>query len=178
MKAVRLYAQVLVDVAHAPQSGFSLDQVIGELKEFVGSFAESPKLLMVFDSPTISEDEKLKVLKELASRAKMSPLTERFLSLLAKRSRLGILIDILKEVEVMQLEKSGGILGELTSAIPLDAGVAQGVAQALSKKLNKPVQLKERVDPGIIAGMRVTIGGVTYDGSVKSKLDKLVGSFR
>jgi F-type H+-transporting ATPase subunit delta len=141
-------------------------------------FKESPLVLKVFDNPTINGEEKQKALKELAAKAGQSLLTTRFLSILVKRNRVGLLAEILKEVEIIQLEKTGGLMGVITSAVPLESGVAGGVAQALSKKLNKPVQLKEEVDPGIIAGMRVTIGGITYDGSVKNKLDKLSASFR
>jgi len=177
MKAIRLYAQVLVDVAMAPNAGSTLDAVAAELNEFSKLFNESPLFLKVFDNPTLPDEEKQKVLKEFASKTKLSPLSERFLSVLVKRNRLGILPAVLTEIEAIQVEKKGGVMGELVSAIPLEAGVVGSVAQALSKKLNKPVQLKERVDPGIIAGMRVTVGGVTYDGSVKGKLEKLVGSF-
>ena len=90
---------------------------------------------------------------------------------------MDILNEIAKEIEAIQIEKTGGLVGEIVSAIPLDAGISSGVAQAISKKLNRPVQLKERVDPGVIAGMRVTISGVTYDGSVQNKIEKLMGSF-
>lgn len=176
MKAVRLYAQVLVDVAMAPNGG-SLESVSAELNEFSKMFNESPLFLKVFDNPTLADEDKQKVLKEFMAKSKLSPLSERFLSILVKRNRLNILPEVLTEIETIQVEKKGGLMGELVSAIPLEAGVANSVAQALSKKLNKPVQLKEKVDPAIIAGMRVTVGGVTYDGSVKGKLEKLVGSF-
>jgi F-type H+-transporting ATPase subunit delta len=177
MKAVSLYAQVLVDVAVSQPSG-SLESVTSELAEFAKMISESPMILKIFDNPTMSEDDKNKVLKEFGTKMKLSPLSDRFLSILVKRNRLNILPAILTYVETIQVEKKGGLMGELISAIPLEAGIAEGVAQALSKKLNKPVQLKEKVDPTLIAGMRVMIGGVTFDGSVKGKLDKLVGSFK
>jgi F-type H+-transporting ATPase subunit delta len=175
MKAVRLYAQVLVDVATG--SG-SLDAVTGELKEFAKMIDETPMFLKVFDNPSMADDDKQKALDGLLAKVKVSALSARFLAILVKRKRVGILPEVLAEVETIQVEKKGGLMGELVSAIPLEAGVAASVAQALSKKLNKTVQLKEKVDPAVIAGMRVTVGGVTFDGSVKGKLDKLVGSFK
>jgi F-type H+-transporting ATPase subunit delta len=178
MKAIRLYAQVLVDVLSAANAEMGMSAAVSELAAFAMLFKESPLVLKVFDNPTINGEEKQKALKELAAKAGQSLLTTRFLSILVKRNRVGLLAEILKEVEIIQLEKTGGLMGVITSAVPLESGVAGGVAQALSKKLNKPVQLKEEVDPGIIAGMRVTIGGITYDGSVKNKLDKLSASFR
>ena len=177
MKAIRLYAQVMVDVIFAPNSGLSLDSIQKELSTFAEMFDESPMFLKVFDSPTLGDDEKEKALNEFVKRAKMSPFSERFLAILVKRDRLSLLPEILKEVQIMEIEKKGGLIGELTSAVPVDASVASGVADALSKRLQKPVQLKQKIDPSIIAGMRVTIGGVTYDGSVKSRLDKLVQNF-
>ena len=175
MKAVRLYAQVLVDVAGG--SG-SLDAVTAELKNFANMIHETPMFLKVFDNPSMADDDKQKALDGLLSKEKVSALSARFLTILVKRKRMGILPEVLAEVETIQVEKKGGLMGELVSAIPLESGVAASVAQALSKKLNKTVQLKEKVDPTVIAGMRVTIGGVTFDGSVKGKLDKLAGSFK
>ena len=82
----------------------------------------------------------------------------------------------MNEVEIIETEKKGGVIGELVSAVPIDAGALDGIKSALSKRLNKPVQLKQKIDSSLIAGMRVTISGITYDGSVKGKLDKLSSS--
>lgn len=178
MKAVRLYAQVLVDVVSAPQSGVSLDRIMGELSKFVEMLKESPLFLKVFDNPTLADEDKQKALVELAKRSDVSAMTTKFLSLVTRRNRMGLLPEILHQIEVIQVEKKGGLIGNLVSAVPLEAGIVQDVAGALSKKLNKPVQLRAEVDPGLIAGMRVTVGGVTYDGSVKNKFEKLTQSLR
>lgn len=178
MKAVRLYAQVLVDVVSAPNAGVTLDRITTELGQFVDMLNESPLFVRVFDNPTLADEEKQKALKEFVRKTDVSAFTEKFLSLMTKRNRMSLLPDVLHEVEVIQVEKKGGLIGQLVSAVPLDAAMVTGVANALSKKLNKPVQLKQQVDPGIIAGMRVTVAGVTYDGSMKGKLDKLTGSLR
>jgi F-type H+-transporting ATPase subunit delta len=176
MKASQVYAQVLVESA---QSG--LDQVIGDLKRFEKCLNESALLVKVFDSPTISDEEKFAIVKtlvsELAKQAAFNPMAERFLQILAKRSRMNILSAIFNSIEVIQVEKAGGLIGELVSATPLENSVTDAVTQALSKKLNKNVKLNSRVDSQLIAGMRVTLGGVTYDGSIKNKLEKLSATF-
>ncbi len=176
MKAIRLYAQVLVDAANAPESKFKLNETIAELRSFAQMASDSPMFLKVFDNPTLGDDDKQKVLKKFVAKVRVSPLSERFLTILVKRSRMGILADILNQAETIEIEKRGGVVGELVSAVPLEAQVVTNIQDALSKKLQKSVQLKQKVDTAIIAGMRVTIGGVTYDGSVKGKLDKLAGN--
>ena len=175
-KAIRLYAQVLVDVVLAPNSGFTLETILGELTTFTEVFNNNATFLKIFDNPTLADEEKQKILKEFLKPLHLSPLAERFLSILARRSRLGILADVITEVELLEIEKSGGLMGEIVSAVPLDDSVIASIKESLAKRLHKPVQLKQKVDPGIIAGMRVTVSGVTYDGSVRSKLDKLAGN--
>jgi ATP synthase F1 delta subunit len=171
IKAVRLYAQVLVDVVLAPNSGFSLESILKELKDFNHSVSESPMFGKVYSNPTLSDEDKQKALAILA--VNVSPISARFLSLLARRNRINLLGEVLKEVEVIEITKRGGLTGEIVSAIPLEAGVVTGIQDALAKRLQKPVTLKQKVDTSLIAGMRVTVSGVTYDGSVRGKLDRL-----
>ena len=174
MKAVKLYAQILVDVASS-QSGTDVPALVRELGAFAQSVAQSPIAVKAFASPVISEEDKQKLIQELSLKAGVSVFGKRFLSLLARSNRLNLLSQILSEVEVIEVEKRGGVVGELVSAIVLDAATVDGLKSALTQKMNKPVTLNAKVDPSVIAGMKVTLGGVTYDGTVRGKLDKLAG---
>jgi len=173
MKAVRLYAQVLVDVLSAPTSKFSMEVSLSQLDGFAKLLSESAMMTKVFDNPTLAEDEKNNALKAFSQKMEFSPLTEKFLSMLIKRNRVGILPQILAEVESIQVQKGGGLIGELVSAVPLDGAMITTISQAVSKKMNKTVRLKEKVDPSLIAGLRVTVGGKTFDSSVRTKLNKV-----
>lgn len=175
MKAIRLYANVLVDVAQSPAVGLNLSAVTEELSFFSEAIEKTPALARTLDNPTLGDDRKQAALRGIADKVKASPFTERFLSLLVRRNRAGLLPKILKEIETIQIEKKGGLLGELTTAVPLEAAAVTGVSAALEKKLKKPVYLKQKVDPTIIAGMRVTVAGITYDGTVQGQLEKLSG---
>ena len=178
MKAIRLYSQVLVDVLSAPGSKFSMESVIKELDAFSKLAVESPLMIKVFDNPVLGDDEKQGALKLFSQKMNLSPISEKFISMLIKRNRLGILGSILTEVESIQVQKSGGLIGEVVSAIPLDAGTVNSIEMAISKKMNKKVHLKEKVDPSLIAGLRVTVGEKTYDGTVRTKLNKVKDSFQ
>ncbi len=178
MKAVRLYAQVLVDVLSAPDSKYSMEMSLNELDGFSKLVIESPMMVKVFDNPVLGEDEKQKALKAFSQKMNISALPEKFLTMLIKRNRLAILPQILSEVESIQVQKHGGLTGELISAIPLDGMTVTSISQAISKKMNKNVRLKEKVDPSLIAGLRVTVGGQTFDSSVRTKLNKVKDSFQ
>ena len=176
MKAIGLYAQVLTDVVLAPNSGLKLNEVTDELSTFAEATVGNASFIRVFDNPTLAEEEKQKILKDFLKPLQFSPIAERFLSILARRNRLSLLPEILTQVNVIEIEKNGGLMGEIVSAIPLDQSVVSSIKESLAARLHKPVQLTQKVDPGIIAGMRVTVSGVTYDGSVQGKLAKLAGN--
>jgi F-type H+-transporting ATPase subunit delta len=173
MKAVRVYAQVLVDVALAPGSGVDLGRMIRELSSFAGLIETSEQARKVFENPALSDSERQSTLKALVGKVDLGAVSERFLNLLLKRGRLELLPEIVREVELIEVERKGGVVGELVSAVELDAAAIESIAEALGKRLKKPVRLQQKTDAGLIAGMRVTVGGVTYDGSVKTKLEKL-----
>jgi F-type H+-transporting ATPase subunit delta len=176
MKAIRLYAQVLIDVAQAPASGLDLQAVMADLRSFSASFNESQIAQKAFESPVVTEEEKGRILVAWCDRIGISPVAKRFLSMLARKGRLDSLEQIIKEAEALQIERKGGLIGEVVSAVPLDAAVLSGVIEALSKRLQKQVHLNTRVDPSVIAGMKVTIHGVTYDGTVRAKLDRMAAN--
>jgi len=178
MKAVRLYAQVLVDVLSSPDTKISMEMTLKELDGFSKLLTESSMMVKVFDNPVLAETEKQKALAAFVQKMSMSHMSEKFLSMLMKRNRLEILPQILNEVEAIQVQKSGGLMGELISAIPLDGSTVSSITQAISKKMNKTVRLKEKVDPSLIAGLRVNVGGATFDSSVRTKLNKVKDSFQ
>jgi len=178
MKAVRLYAQVLVDVLSSPNMNISMEMTLKELDGFSKLLGESPLMAKVFDNPVMAESDKQKTLSAFVQKLNVSPMGERFLGMLIKRNRLSLLPQILTEVESIRVQKNGGLMGELISAVPLDGSTVSSVSQAISKKMNKTVLLKERVDPSLIAGLRVTVGGKTFDSTVRSKLDKVKDSFQ
>ncbi len=178
MKAVRLYAQVLVDVLTAPGARYTLESATRELAHFSVLIQESPLLLKVFDNPVMGDEEKMKALKGFSQKLDLSQISEKFISMLMKRNRVQILPEILNEIESIQIQKKDGMLGEVVSATPLSQESVDSIAKAISKKVNKTVVLKGRVDPTLIAGLRVTVGGTTYDGSVQTQLSKVRNLFQ
>ena len=167
MKAIRLYAQVLVDAKAE----------LSELKQFCLAANETPLFNRVFDNPTLGDEDKQKALSLIANQSGLSPIAGRFLSLLVRRNRMGLLTKILEQAEVLEIEKAGGLTGDLVSAIPVQARELEEIQKAFSKRLQKPVVLKQRVDASLLAGIRVSVSGVTYDGSIRGKLDKLAENF-
>lgn len=65
------------------------------------------------------------------------------------------------------------IVGVLRTAQPLDFYTHDEIAARFSDILGEHVLLEQVVDPTLIAGVSVEVGGRAYDGSVRGQLSRI-----
>jgi F-type H+-transporting ATPase subunit delta len=63
------------------------------------------------------------------------------------------------------------------SATPLPADVREQVTGRIQSKYGKAVNIQFGENPALIGGLRIQVGSDLYDGSLKTKLERLVTSF-
>ncbi|MEC9054049.1 MAG: F0F1 ATP synthase subunit delta [Verrucomicrobiota bacterium] len=63
------------------------------------------------------------------------------------------------------------------SAEALDEASQQRVKGSLAKQYGDDLSFEFKVSPGLLGGMRVRVGNDVWDGSVKTRLDRLANSF-
>jgi F-type H+-transporting ATPase subunit delta len=97
----------------------------------------------------------------------------RLIHLLVERDRVRILPAIAEEFALAWNEGRGVVAAAAVSAIDLDATQKLALAQALEKAAGKTVELTTSVDPTVLGGLRVTLGGRTLDGTVVTQLRAL-----
>jgi len=68
--------------------------------------------------------------------------------------------------------------GTLLTAMPLTQAQHKEIEDRFSAALEQPVTLEEKVDPSLIGGIRVELGGRIFDDSLKSKLHGVLSSYR
>ena len=61
----------------------------------------------------------------------------------------------------------------MTTAHPISSAETALLAQAVGKAMGKQVILERRVDPGLLGGVSVAVGGVLLDGSVRAQLKRV-----
>jgi F-type H+-transporting ATPase subunit delta len=64
-------------------------------------------------------------------------------------------------------------VAEVRAAVPLDEGVRDRLANALSHATGKQVEVNVVVDPNVLGGVVARIGDTVIDGSVRRRLDQL-----
>ena len=66
----------------------------------------------------------------------------------------------------------GVSLAEVASAFVLSEEQRSTLQAKLTEKIGRPMQLKESVDPQLIGGLVVSIGSLSFDGSVKFRIQE------
>ena len=61
----------------------------------------------------------------------------------------------------------------MKTAVPLTKQEKEELFTKLNKRFNKKIELEVVIDPSIISGMVVRVGGKLLDGSTRSKLKEL-----
>ena len=77
------------------------------------------------------------------------------------------------KVAVLEGAAVSGENAVVTSAIPLTEQEQNTVTQDVVSKLGKDAQVSFKVDPRILGGLRVQIGGKVLDGSISGNLDSM-----
>ncbi len=166
------YAHALDEVVL--QQNLSRDATAAQLRDFQGTFSESPALREIFENPSIPEDQKLRVLDAIASRLNMSRAVRNLIAVIVHHQRLQDLGGIV-EAYLERADKDSGVAeAEVTSARPLDdAGRRILEASIATLTGGSSVRATYREDPALLGGAVIRVGSTVYDGSVRGQLEQM-----
>jgi F-type H+-transporting ATPase subunit delta len=164
----RPYARALMDAAGSPAKASELR---GELLKFAAALRGSRELHDLYANP-VDEAAKLSVTREIAKRMKMSDLAVRTLEVLVQHHRINDIDPILDALGAYVNAALGIAVAEVRSAKPLGPDEIRELADTLSKKVGKQVELDIKTDPELLGGFVVRIGSEIWDASVAGKINK------
>lgn len=174
MSVARAYAKALFETAQSAKKGAPKSDALQiELEQFSEMISQSRPLKVALEGPATSPKEKAQLVEALTQKMGVSTVTSQFLTLVARKERMVILPEIAKALREVALESQGAVLGKLVSAEPIDESDVDNYAKVLGQQLGKKVAFSTEVDPDLLAGVKLTVSGVTYDGTLRSQLERL-----
>jgi F-type H+-transporting ATPase subunit delta len=166
--AARRYAEVLLELA---QEASRVREIRGELSALAEMVKAEASLREALANPRVSQEEKRRVLRQLVPEA--SDLLFRFLDVVLKKGRLGELPEIAAVYEELADALAGILPAVVETVVPLTDEERAEVARRLQERTGKEVLVTERLNPTLIGGARVLIGGEVLDMSIASRLARL-----
>jgi F-type H+-transporting ATPase subunit delta len=169
------YASALFDLAS--ENG-TVTPVESDLDTLSAALADSDDLAALTTNPQLSRDVQAKAIAAVAKALKLSPLTAKFLGVLAGNRRLGKLPAIIAAFKAIAAAQRGEIVATVTSAHPLSADQLASLKTKLTAREGRTVMLTAGVDPDLLGGLVVTIGSTRIDGSIRTRLNSLAQAMK
>ena len=164
------YASALYDLADEQAA---LDAVAADLKGLEKLIADSDDFRRFIKSPVMSRADQGKGIGAIADRAGLSPLSRKFLGLVAANRRLFALPGMIAGFLAILAKRRGEATAEVVSATKLSDAQTTALVAALKQSVGRTVALTNKVDPSILGGLIVKVGSRMVDSSLKSKLQRL-----
>jgi F-type H+-transporting ATPase subunit delta len=139
---------------------------------YASAIAEDENMVVVLDHPALTSKAKADAFIDVCGD-KLNDQGKNLIFVLSENDRIGLLPDIaiLFEALKAQLEQSVDVLIE--SAFDLGSEQQEKLAQALSKKLDRKVNVTSTVNESLMGGAIVRANDLVIDASVRGKLAKL-----
>jgi F-type H+-transporting ATPase subunit delta len=163
-----VYARSLFEVA---QDQDNLDVLHEELGQFADELETNRELQVFFFSPYFSSQEKKDGIGKVLEGG--DEYFVRFLELLAERHRLPAVYRIRREFDRLWAEENKQLPVTITSAVELDKDTVDDLAQKIQDQTGQKIDLTANVDPDLIGGLRMQVGNMVYDATIRGRLDKL-----
>ncbi len=163
----RRYAQAMFELAQEQQQADAWQADLQSMALAAGDKA----VLDVLENPAVSRQQK----DDMLARATrdVSPMVMNLIGLLVSRGTIRLLSEISNEFDRLLDESRGIASGSVITAVPIDEKEQKKLNVEIGGLMKKTVELEPAVDPDILGGMVVRVGGKLLDGSTRSKLAAL-----
>ena len=152
--------------------------VESDLDKLSAGLAESPELVSLTTNPQLGRKAKGSAIEEVAKLLEISPLTRRFLGVLAENRRLAELPRVIRAFRDIAAAQRGEVSAEVVSAHALNEDQLATLRKKLTQREGRTVKLTHSVDPEMLGGLIVTIGSKRIDGSIRTRLNALTQAMK
>ena len=145
-----------------------------QLKELGEFLSDDSTLLDFLMAPHVLDENKLALVRDVFT-TRLDRLLVEFLVVLVNKHRIKHLHDIIVEFIRLVKAKRGIAAVTVITAVPINDAERQKLIEKLVARTGMTIELEQKTDPGIIAGMVIILHNEIIDGSVRRGLDVLEG---
>ena len=142
-------------------------------KNIIDAIKKIDELENFLKNPTSKKEDHINVISEISFKFKLNKLTEKFLKFLAFKRRIFYLEEILKDFLSYCSIMRGEVNVELISSQELNDSDIKKIKDEITENFGSKINLEYKVDKNLLAGMKIKIGSLMIDNSLKNKLLQL-----
>jgi F-type H+-transporting ATPase subunit delta len=150
----------------------STEKIGADLRAAASAVNGDETVRRFYTAPVVQRDEKSAVVLK-AFEGKVDEVVLHTLLLLVKKKRESYLGDISAAYDAMLTASLGREPLKVVTARPLTPGDLKKIVARISEKYGKTFEVQHKVDPSLLAGIRITMGDRYIDGSLSGKIQEL-----
>ncbi|MBO7334744.1 MAG: ATP synthase F1 subunit delta [Lachnospiraceae bacterium] len=162
----RVYGGSLYDLAAEEQL---TAVILEEMTAIKGIFRENPDYLKLLSEPSISKDERIKLIEDAFGNQVQRYLVS-FLKLLCEKGILREYEGCTEEFTKRYNEDNNIAEAVVTSAVKLSDSQLDALKSKLENTVGKRVSIINKIDASVLAGLKVELEGKQFDGTVQGRL--------
>ena len=163
------YALALYELA---KESSELEAVEKDIREFLAIYNTSVDLKNFIKNPTQSQSSQLGVLNKILVEMSLSKIIKNFLSILVTKRRIFFLNTIFLNFLSLVSKKRGELKASLVSSKILTNEELKNLNAELSQAMGTTIAFNYKVDEDLIGGLKMQIGSLMIDTSIKNRLKK------
>lgn len=167
------YAIALFELAKEKNN---LEQLNTEISFILDSINNNPEFFTIFTHPQISGGEKFQLFKNIFTD-NVSEDIIALVSIVINKNRESEIKNIFNEFISLFEEHKGIKTAYVYSAKELSEAQINSIKEKLSQNLNKEIIIKTEIQPDLIGGIKINVGGFLIDNSIKKQLKDIKNSF-
>jgi F-type H+-transporting ATPase subunit delta len=161
-------ARALLDVAEKKNVAAL---VHASLRQAAAALHDLPELHSALSNPALSVERRQRIVAAVFASA--PDLVRGFLDLLVARELTSTLPQVERSYTAQWNARRGVVTAEVVTAVPLDEALVSALEQAIQKTTGLTADLSGKTDPAVVGGVFLKMGGHTYDGTVRGRLQAL-----
>lgn len=136
-----------------------------------------PQMDSLIGNPRIQRDQLLALIFGVVGQH-LDAVVKQFVEVLVENNRLVLLPQIRSQFEVLRQEREGVIDAKITSAFRMEDGQINRLVKDLEARFKRGIRPDVWIDPTLIGGVKVAVGDVVIDGSVRGRLDRMEAALK
>tara|TARA_B110000971_G_scaffold147410_1_gene150589 strand:- start:975 stop:1532 length:558 start_codon:yes stop_codon:yes gene_type:complete len=163
------YALALFELAREDSD---LDKIKQDTKDLLDLYKSSEEMQDFIKNPTQDLKIQLYFVEKISEIMKFSTTLKNFLSILVNKRRIFHIEKIVESFLKLLAKKKGEVSASLISSRKLKEEEIKKVSEELSKASGTSINFKFIVDESLIGGLKIQLGSLMIDTSIKNKLQK------
>ena len=163
------YARALFEVSTEINE---LKKTENDTKKLQSLLKESSELQNFIKNPTQTISQQNEVIDLISKKLNFSKNLKNFFFLLIQKRRIFFVKKILERFFRLCSQKKGEIKASLISSKKLSQDELDGMSKELSNTVGSSLKFDYKVDEELIGGLKLQLGSIMIDTSIKNKLKK------